>query len=294
MQRLLASLLVAVLAAPSLATDKSIGAVKLSITRSTSGARRLTFVSKEANALFPALGGPDDPSSIGASVTLVTPFQLPPTFAIPPGVGNPGWRIRDGSTLDSYRYNNGSAPAGPSVVRSLVVRQNRSLKLVMRDTGLGFGPLRSVGVRLTTGSLRNCALFDAATVLVDEPGRFVAKGAVATGADCDDATLGAPFMCSSYQCRFPGPETYVCCAPDTFCVVEDAAFGRCFGSACRDLLEPCGANTPAPGTCCAPLECVFDVGLYSYCRLPLGSQCFYGHECASLGCIDGVCSAPPP
>jgi hypothetical protein len=38
---------------------------------------------------------------------------------------------------------------------------------------------------------------------------------------------------------------------------------------------------------------VFDIGLYGYRRLPIGSQCLDGFECASLAYIDGVCGAPP-
>src|SRR5439155_1233389 len=52
-------------------------------------------------------------------------------------------------------------------------------------------PQHAVGVRLTVGSWRTCALFDAATVVQDRPGRFVAKEARASRlSDCSDASLG--------------------------------------------------------------------------------------------------------
>src|SRR5436190_6860182 len=122
-------------AMPCRAVDRSIAAVKLSLTRSSSGAERLTFTSRDVNALFPALGGPDDPSVVGATVTLVSPLEAPVTLAIPPGVGNPGWRLTD-RTLDAYKFTNRSAPNGPSVVRSLGFRERRSVKIVAREVGL--------------------------------------------------------------------------------------------------------------------------------------------------------------
>ena len=52
-------------------------------------------------------------------------------------------------------------------------------------------PLDRVAVRVTTGLLRNCALFDGATILRDEPNRFIAKRAVApVVTDCSNAALG--------------------------------------------------------------------------------------------------------
>jgi hypothetical protein len=173
------------------AADQPISGAKLSITRSSSGTERLTFTSKDVHVLFPALGGADDPSVVGATITLVSPAEVPVTLAIPAGVGNPGWRLTD-RTLDRYKFSNGAAPGGPSVVRQVSLRENRGLKIVARETGLALAAAQgSVGIRFTTGSLRSCARFDGSAIVVDQPGRFIGKGAAATLADCDDASLGA-------------------------------------------------------------------------------------------------------
>jgi hypothetical protein len=52
-------------------------------------------------------------------------------------------------------------------------------------------PEGAVGIRVRAGSLRTCALFDVPTVRRDQPGRFVASGALAAAVpDCRDTTLG--------------------------------------------------------------------------------------------------------
>ena len=54
------------------------------------------------------------------------------------------------------------------------------------------GPHGSVGVRVTTGTLRNCARVGG-RVLRDEAGKFIAKdGLAADLVDCSDAELGSP------------------------------------------------------------------------------------------------------
>ena len=48
-----------------------------------------------------------------------------------------------------------------------------------------------VGVRVSTGDVRNCALFTSETIVRDEPGKYVAQSALAGAvADCSDAALG--------------------------------------------------------------------------------------------------------
>src|SRR5262249_16968148 len=133
----------------------------------------------------------DDPSVVGASVTLVSPLETPVTFAIPPGVGTPGWQLSD-RRLDRYKYTNGAAPDGASVVRQPALPALRGVKLTAGAAGLALAAAQGkVGIRITTGSLRSCALFDAATIVVDQPGRFIARAAVASSGDCSDAALGA-------------------------------------------------------------------------------------------------------
>lgn len=254
----------------SSATDKPINAVKLMLSRSASGTEKLTFVSKDVNFLFPTVGSGGDPSLYGATVTLVSPLQSPVTLTIPAGIGNPGWRVNNRPTLDTYKYTNGPAPAGPSVVRSAKLNEKKSIKIVARETGLALtAPQGSVGIRIATGAqVRNCALFDAATIIVDQPGRFVARGAIATSiADCSDAALGAP------------PVVPVC------------------GNGVREGNEECdGADLPLgtpPGVQCTS-SCTF-CGTTD-CRFPLAVDipCCAGFgSCIILGPNGGVCSGAP-
>src|SRR5262245_50547895 len=86
-----------VTSAPAL--DQPISAVKLSLSRSSSGKEKLVFVSKDPAFLFPAFGSADDPgtgSPGGALLELGSLAQpVAPALAIPPGVGKPGWRSKD-------------------------------------------------------------------------------------------------------------------------------------------------------------------------------------------------------
>jgi hypothetical protein len=188
--RALVLVLVLAHAAASIAADRSIGAVKLDFKRTSSGKEKLTFTSKDVNFLFPALGGADDPSAGGATITLVSPVEAPVSFPVPGGLGNPGWRVAD-RTLDSYTYRNGVAPSGPSVVRSMSLREGRGIKLVARAVGLALsGAQGSIGMRITTGGSRRCAFFGPGSIVIDQANRFLAKGAVAMGTDCSDTSLG--------------------------------------------------------------------------------------------------------
>jgi hypothetical protein len=90
-----------------------------------------------------------------------------------------------------YKFLNKTAPDATSAVRTAVIKQGKVLKVVAKDTGLALRwPQRGVGIRIQTGLLRNCARFGAGTIVRDEPGKFIAKNASASGlADCSDASL---------------------------------------------------------------------------------------------------------
>ena len=115
------------IATASLAADQRISASKIEIRRSPSGAEKLIFTSRDPSFLFPAIGGADDPSMAGTTITVVSPLEAPVTFLVPAGIGNPGWRVVDRPSGGSLTYRNAAAPAGPSVVRSAKLRQLKSL-----------------------------------------------------------------------------------------------------------------------------------------------------------------------
>jgi hypothetical protein len=267
---------------PCRAADQPIGAVKLSLTRSSSGTERLTFTSRDVHVLFPALGGADDPSVVGASVTLVSPYEAPVTLAIPPGIGNPGWRLTD-RALDRYKFTNGASPGGSSVVRQLGLRENRGVKIVAREIGLALTAAQgSVGIRVTTGSLRSCARFDAPTIVVDQPGRFIARGAIAVGADCDDASLGASTTTTSSTT--PTSSTLAPgCGNGAIDAGEDCDGTNIDGG-------PFGIGCYPPGSAnecqfCGAPRCRYELGLEFPC-------CDESKTCVPLGPNGGECRGP--
>jgi len=189
-----AGLLIVVPAAHAL--DVPIDGRKLVLKRSSSGREKLTFVSRDADAPFPPIGGADDPSSGTPGGLVVELFStatpVRPSLAAPPGVGSPGWRVKVGAS-GAYVFTNPSAPLGPSPVRKVSLKQGRATKVVAASLG-GLpldGPQGSVAIRLTTGTLRSCARFQGGAVRRDLAGIFVATNAPGAAlADCSDASLG--------------------------------------------------------------------------------------------------------
>lgn len=190
---LLALSFVLVLAADARAADTGIQGTKL-ILRVRGATAKLVFVSKDSLAPFPAIGSADDPATGtpgGATIELVTPAGTG-ALVVP---GGAGWKAKDGS-LDTYTYRNSAAPGGSSPVRSLSMRQGRMLKIVARGVPIATtAPLGSVGIRITFGTTRTCALFDASTIVTDTPGAFSARDATVSPSDCSAASLGRPSMC---------------------------------------------------------------------------------------------------
>jgi hypothetical protein len=173
------------------AAEQPISATKLMLRHSSSGREKLTFTSKDPAFLFPALGSADDPSAGGLVVELFAPSSpLGVALAAPAGVGNPGWSSKAGPP-PRLQFKNGDAPDALSSFRSIALRAGKTIKLNGKQTGLSVAaPLGSVGIRITTGSLINCAFFAASTVRRDEGGTFLAKDALASAlADCSDASL---------------------------------------------------------------------------------------------------------
>jgi hypothetical protein len=284
------------------AVDRPISGTKLVITRSSAGSEKLTFVSKDVGFLFPAIGGGDDPSAAGASVTVVSPLEPPVTLAIPPGVGNPGWSAKDRTTLDAYQFANGAAPAGPSVVRSARLREKRGIKIVARESGLALAAAQgSVGIRITTGTLRSCARFDAATIVVDQPNRFVAHGAIATSlADCSDASLGAPPICGDGVVE--GTER---CDGTVGCTVPATGVSGCFAPNSPNECQCCGQDGEIcyqggvygpPVDCCPGLRCdyKFQIGRQGFGICTTSTCGGLASLCGGDDCCEGlVCMAPP-
>jgi hypothetical protein len=277
------------------ATDQPLDAVRLVLKR-RDGREKLLFVSRDPRVLFPVVGSADDPATGtpgGATIELFSHSEGSAALSVPAGAGKPGWKVAS----DRYTFTNPKAPAGPSPVEVLVLRQAKGLKVIARAAGLPLsGAQGSVGIRVSTGELRNCALFDAPTIRRDEVGRFVAQGAAATSlGDCSDAAL-AGLTCSDT----PFPTCDGPCLAGSVCGPTaglDAC--RCISSA-----EPCGETAPVcNGECPAGEECATFQGypLPTCACLPAGSTPCGGAFPSCGGACPGsqVCRlvslpSPPP
>lgn len=316
-------LAIALLATSAFGADTGIQGTKL-VLKSRGSTYKLVFVSKDATMPFPAIGSVDDPSTGGMVIDLVTPAALG-QMAIPGGLGNPGWKTQDGA-VDSYTYRNGAAPAGPSFVRSLSLRQGRVLKVTARSVGVAMtSPLGSVGIRFRMGSTRACALFDGATIVADAPGTFSARNATVRPGDCTNTSLGfGPPVCGDgavngdEQCELTSDAACPgLCTPECTCVVPcddgeldpgEECDGQAFGPAPACTIEP-GLASPrcrADCTCCQTLACSgpnFDFpccpGLacpnrigphdYAFCR----PSCETSDDCqGNQICVDHICRTP--
>ena len=182
------------------ALDRPIGAVKIALKRNALGYSSFAFVSKSTNMPFPAIGSPDDPATGGPGglkVEFYSGNEGTGSFYIQRGVGKPGWTATSG-TVGSYKYVNGGAPSGPSVAKTVILKQGKLLKIASKHVPLPLAiPQQRIGVRITMGTLRACAMFLAPTIAKDEPGKFNAKNAPATALpNCDDDTmLNPPAAC---------------------------------------------------------------------------------------------------
>jgi hypothetical protein len=195
----------------------------------------------------------------------------------------------------------------------------RASFLMQGELGAPIGP---VGVRITTGSIRNCVRFDAPTIRRDEQGRFVAAHAQAGSVvDCEHATLSglvgcgdsdAPTcggFCASDVCLPDGASGCRCQPPPPPPCGDEVAFacqeGACpEGSSCNytsDLLgcfcqpdsTPCGDSGPiCHGECPSGQECVsingHPAGNGGCSCLPAGSVGCGGSDQCGGDCPDGL------
>jgi len=226
--------------------DQPIDGVKLLLKRTTSG-ETLVFVSRDPDALFPPIGSPDDPNTGtpgGMSVDLFSANEGKAGLTVPTGLG---WSASDGPPA-RYKFRNGEAPAGASPVRRVLLKEGRIMKVAAKAAGLPLLQSQgAVGIRVTTGTLRSCARFDAASIRKDVPGKFIAKGALAVLlADCSDASLGGGTPTTSTSTTATTSTSSTTLAP---CALIP------------DPFEPtCGGECPAASRCVAEFNPQLAVG----------------------------------
>lgn len=157
--------------------DWPIAGERLIVERKPSGKERLLFRSRDPGFAFPPIGSADDPSS-GAPgdlvVELFSPVAGRATLAVPPGVGSPGWTVRDRAT-DAYPVPQPRGPRGTvhrtgrGAARGPHARGDRRVDGVRAPVAHG-----RLGIRIRAGTRRSCAPFAPPSVVTNEPGRFVA------------------------------------------------------------------------------------------------------------------------
>ncbi|HWP65087.1 MAG TPA: hypothetical protein VNO26_04130 [Candidatus Limnocylindria bacterium] len=205
MKRRAALLLLGIILLPAAAAralDVPLDADGLQLRRTPGGREVLELEVRDRSLGVPERRSADDPSVLAGDGALLELFGgdgSTAAFFIPGGEGEPGWRVRDPHDSKNeqrnaslqYRYLNPFAPDGPTSVKLLRLQERQGLLIVGREVGLPLDvPMGRVGVRLTLGTLRLCALFDETTVVRDKPGRFAARRAsAAVLPDCSDEWL---------------------------------------------------------------------------------------------------------
>jgi hypothetical protein len=238
-------------ALPAAAIDQPISGKRLVVQR-TGTMEKLSFTSKDAAFLFPAVGSDDDPgtgSPGGALLEIISVTEPTVAFVVPPGVGTPGWQSTTGA-IPTHRWKNPSAPGGPSAVKLVRLRQGKVLKVLSKQAGLALAaPTPRVGIRVTTGSLTNCALIVGASIRTNAAGKFVGVNAPAPALlDCSEASLRGLPACGSATF----PECAGACGAGETCTIAGFSGCHCVGPA-----TPCGQSNPTcGGTCPAGEECV--------------------------------------
>jgi hypothetical protein len=270
-------------AATANAVDQPVSARKLTLRRTASGQEKLAFLTKDPALLFPAPGSVDDPVSGmpgGATIEIFSQNAGMATLTIPPVVG---WFVRDGAPA-LFEFVNKLAPSGVSTISSFLVKSGHAIRI--RGAATGFpatDPLGTVGIRITMGSLRTCALFDAGTIRRDEGRVFLARNASAEAlGDCSNASLGGP-TCTD------GTDAPTCggtCPAGSACGTRDLSTCTCIAAS-----QPCGDTWPVcNGECPAGYECGATGGfpLTGCGCVPTGTTACYGSASCGGSCPTGL------
>ena len=297
------------------AADHPVSARKLTIRHTAGGQHKLSFLTKDPTVPFPALGGPDDPMTGdpgGATIELFTELQGVGTLDVPAAVG---WFVRDRAPV-AFKFLNKLAPGGISPVSSLLLKNGRAIRLRAADTGLPPGALGRVGVRITLGSIRVCALFDDGVTRRDDGRVFIARNATADGlADCSNASLGGPTCAEAGD----APTCGGTCPPGSACGALDLSTCACIAAdqPCGDTAPVCNGDCPLgsscgnvggfplPGCGCVPAQTTA-CGVSETCggSCPGGTSCFPNGITLPIGsfswceCLSGppvdACGGCPP
>lgn len=161
--------------------DRPVEGKRLVLRRSPSGRGKLSFSGGTPGEIaFPSF------LAQGAVVELFSPAEPAGVrLELPAG----GWSMTRQYVV---RFANRRAPNAFSPLSNAVLERQRYVKLSGTVPGLALdAPQGRVGIRLTTGTTRWCALFTEASAIADVPGRFAGRRAPAGAvADCRADSLG--------------------------------------------------------------------------------------------------------
>lgn len=179
-------------ATSTFAVDRPIGAAKLIVRRAAPG-EKLLFVSKDPAFAFPGIDSLDDPSTGfpgGAIIDVFSAVEAPVSFVAAAGTGDPGWTVKE-RRASRHVFRNPDAPGGLGPVKRIVLDEGHVLRIFAKEAGLTLAaPTTRIAVRVTTGSLRNCAVFAGDEIRRNVPGSLVARKAPSPAIpDCSDASL---------------------------------------------------------------------------------------------------------
>jgi hypothetical protein len=197
------------------------------------------------------------------------------------------------------------------LLRKVTLVRGRRLR-IRGDAGLALdAALGAVAIRVTTGSLRSCAVFDGESIRRDVAGTFFARDtSVPALLDCTDTTLLSAIGFGCGEAAWP-----VC---DDTCPGDGVCTSDVLGGSCRCVFptQPCGGTAPAcNGECPAGEQCFeiddFIPGPVNACACaPVGEPpcgatgqacdvggCPAGHECDLIpgaGIYDSQCVCVEP
>jgi hypothetical protein len=250
--------------------------------KAKNGKQKLVVKSVDSSVGFPAIGGSDDPSVTGTSIELFSGSGESAVLTLL----STGWSSKPGS----HRFDNKEAPQGISQVRKVRLKEARSLTIASRGAGvLPTGSLGSIALRVTSGTVRTCMLFDAATLVREDTSKFIGKNARAGSlVDCSDVSLGASCHFNSITLDCVGG-----CSGAGVCALTDPFSSTC---SCVDPSSACDGTAPVcNGTCAAGEFCAsYGGGVSTGCGcIPdgepvcggvpgiCGGSCPSGQECAT-------------
>jgi hypothetical protein len=282
----------------ALATDHPEEARRLVLRETSSGRASLTWLARIPAPALPATS----PTTVDALLVVVAKNQVA-TLPLPAS----GWSTNAAGTV--YKYKNAAAPGGPSVVKAVLLRDQKVVKVGAKGPSISLDdPMQgTVSISLHIGSDTYCSV--CTTPERDEPGRYVATRCPAP-ASCPGGTTSTTTTTTTSTTIGP------VCGDG----VVDQASEECDGmdpGHCLDVEPPFPIACEAPGspnecTCCGISQCMISPGSVSPCcggaicqdatgagdvrgGVCLPPTCTQTADCNGGGydCVGGTCCAMP-